>query len=131
MTSESEIDWTTSILAGTAAGCVLLIEHLIFYDPEAARDEPELTMWGSNVIGTATIGAAVVACALADGRPEEAVRHAVIVGVCGAVVSLLRLTRRDLRRRQELNEAAGHGAGMIEGARRYDRAYGRTAHPFS
>jgi hypothetical protein len=113
-----------TLLAGVGVAAALVVEHLLFYDPEAARDEPELALLGSNIMGVATIGAGV---ALAADDADEALRFAAIVGIAGAVVFVLRIVRRELRLLQDTQQHAGHAAGLGDGVKIYDQAYGLAA----
>jgi hypothetical protein len=113
-------------MAGAGGATALAFLHLLFRDATQSQDEPEIVLLGSNILGTLVI---VVAFALATPREQaDAVdRLVAIVAECGAAVVVLRLIERHLRLRQIVAAEASHGAGLIEGADTYERAYGRAA----
>lgn len=122
--------WPRTILAGLFVGAALVAEHALLYDEHAMHDEPELTLFGSNVLGTATIACGVM---LAAESAEEAARHLVIAGIGGTVVLGLRIARRELRRDRELRADAHWTLGLSQGVRQHgqphsrpDRAAGRN-----
>lgn len=122
--------WPRTILAGLFVGAALIAEHALLYDEHAMRDEPELTLFGSNVLGTATIAAGVM---LAAENAEEAARHIVIAALGGIVVVGLRIARRETRRRRETTQISYEAIGVSRGVRQYgqpnsdpDRAAGRN-----
>lgn len=114
---------TRELLAGLGTAALLLIEHLILYDEQAAKDEPELTMLGSNILGVATIGAGL---AVASRSGEETARYFTVVSIAGVVVVVLRLVRRTLRQFIDNREAAAHADGVADGALHYDQALRRA-----
>lgn len=123
MTSD---EWKRTLLAGAWGGAALTIEHLTLYDADAARDEPELTLFLSNVLGVGTLETVRAIVAVREGRYDEAARSITIAVEAGLVVAMIRLIRRSLRIYAETHTAAGHAAGLIDGAQIHDRAYRRA-----
>ena len=116
-------DWLRTLRAGAAVGAALVIEHQLFYDADAYAREPELVLFASNALGTATIAAGV---ALAAHDAGEVARHLTIAALGGATVLFIRLIRRELRMRGDSQYYAGHAAGQIEGIETHDQAYRRA-----
>lgn len=116
MTQPSDNPWPRTILAGAFVGAALVAEHALLYDERAMRDEPELALFGSNILGTATIAAGVL---LAAPTMEEAARHIVIASIGGAVVLALRIIRRETRRGREITQIAHQAIGVGRGVRTY------------
>lgn len=113
--------WARTLLAGAFVGAALVAEHRMLYDEQTMIDEPELTLFASNVLGTATIACGVL---LAAESAEEAARHLVIAGIAGSVVLALRIARRELRRGSETSRIANQAIGMSRGVRQYGQPHG-------
>lgn len=112
--------WPRTILAGAFVGAALTVEHLLCYDEDAMVQEPEMTLFASNVLGTTTIACGVL---LAAETAEEAARHLVIAAIGGAVVLGLRIARRELRRDRALRADAFEILGLSRGVRRHGQPY--------
>lgn len=119
MTQTTDNSWPRTILAGAFVGAALVAEHALLYDEQAMTREPELTLFASNVLGTATIAAGVL---LAAESAEEAARHLVIAAIGGAVVLTLRIARRETRQRRETSAIAHHAIGVSRGVRQYGQS---------
>jgi hypothetical protein len=117
----TQTTWPRTILAGLFVGAALVAEHALLYDEQAMEDEPELTLFASNVLGTTTIAAGVM---LAAESAEEAARHLVIAALGGAVVLGLRIARRELRLRRTTSAEANQAIGLSRGVRSYGQSYG-------
>lgn len=107
-----------TLTAGLVTGALLLIEHLLLYDPEAGAEEPELSMLGSNIMGTATIGIGV---AIAAESQEETVRYATVASIAGTCVLVIRLVRRSQRLRDLALSLREHTRGKIDGVLQYEQ----------
>lgn len=120
-------EWTRTLRAGLGAGIALALEHLALYDPAAWREEPEITLFMSNVLGVGTLETARAIVAIREQRYDDAARSAVMVVEAGVVVVVIRLVRRALRLYAENHHTAGHAAGQLDGVAIYDRAFRRPA----
>lgn len=122
MTQIESNSWPRTLLAAAFVGAALVAEHAVLYDEQAMRDEPELTLFASNVLGVATIGGGVL---LAAPDLEEAARFITIAGIAGSVVVTLRIIRRELRRRREASQVSYQAIGVSRGVRQYGQPYSR------
>ena len=111
------------VYAGGGVGLALLIEHLLCYDAEQFKKEPEAVLFGSNVMGVATIA---IGYGVAKRSALPALEVIAIAAVGASVVSAIRIMRRSERIRSAVDFLAGRIEERIEGALTDDQEYARN-----
>lgn len=110
---------------GAGVGVALAIEHFLCYDPEQFKREGEAVLFGSNVLGVATIA---VGYGIAKKDAAPAFEIIAIAAVAASFVGALRVMRRAQRIDRAVNILAGRIFERIEGA--LDNAEGYTRNGF-
>lgn len=116
-------DFDRLIHAGAYAGLALLVEHLLCYDPEQFKKDPDLVIAGSNILGVTTLA---VAYGAAKRSAQAGLEFFAMASVAGVVVIGIRIARRSQRIDRWVNFLAGRITERIEGALDDDQSYARN-----